>query len=1518
MAESNNRSRAEVAKDISSGGGGRVDYTVATHLTVDGDDEVVKKFKNVKREAEESEHAFIELGRSIDRIANGVMSKVKANGGNSKSTDFGNIKLHLAKLGETAVKAISEDEDTFLSHVDKQAKTAKNGFRAYLEAIDDFKEDCAKKYSEIIEADREARANMTNAIQGMSADERREMLNRQRRFELGKIAAGADDPSRKSPYTGFMLTEEEKDAQRSEQAKAAIAGAEEIGEKVGEAMADGISKGAGKGPSGPSGIEALGDEAGKGYVKGVTDAIADSKANLKDTINTNWDILSDKGRGRGFGAGFGLGEKLLDTSKISEYGASLSNEFSSITDDVTKQADAMTERLSKMYSRIPETVTHTPGGNIVNAASMDAKAAYANVDSLIKKLRELPSTLAVSSDMKSLEKQAEKYKQAWQDASDKRDAFVINTTSNAVKTYNNLQKQIDAQRNIRDAIEREVQYLQSKNVNENDSEFVQLNKDLRTAIRNINTLEKRQQSLLNNKAVAENKSTYDTYTQKMYDANAQLQRVMKEMDDLGNAGGLSNSADVLAEIQNITGQINSGFDNLRKKVSDADLESRKLAHSTDALNTKYRGLKPPKGMVKTDEFKNLEKQYRSAYKALQTLSDKQEKYLQNGTKVDSKAWKNLELDIEQARQKLEEYDALLTKAQSEGTAFTTKKNFIDLRWSDVFGSGWGKAFGDAMSAGVSSFKKTTSVTFGALKKMLLGIWSLVPKIGKGIKDWAKNQKSLGDSAKQMYKTFTGYLSMLRTRIRRKFVSMIFEDLQANIKALAKMSPRLNKVISDFIVSTKTLGAQIVAAFEPLVAKVLPYITMFVDYLTYAAQQMSQFISQLFGDDTWIKAVKGQYNFAESVDNSTSSTKKATKAAKEYENTVLSFDELHKLNGNDSGSDEDADGLTGVDLKYAELEANKLMEIARKIHKALSEGDFYGAGKAMGEGVNEAFAWLRDTAGWSKNAEKFTKWAENAINLVNGLIDGIDGLSNGQAIGDVINSVINIADKLTDPEAGIHFYEAGKTLGETFVSALLEIDWDTAGRALMNGLQGIAKGVTGFLTAEVYTMKNKTTGETRYARKDETGRPVWNDGTIVDPNEWNIEEDAMTGAQALGRGLHKMFSEAVKTFNVDTWSDLIASLVNEFFTFIGELFSEPEKAAELGRKIGQLINETVQKIDVESMATGINNLVASFTGFIDAVINEVDWSALGDKLKDLGELVDWKPIGKIIGLAMAPGLITGLISGAGSLIKTLGTAFIVSKILGLGGAGAAGGAAGGGGLLSLLGLGVKGGAKVLGSMWLGGMAGVNGMAGLDKLFGLKGSLMSEEWANEYNKHSIVNMGKSWAGLFYGGASLLGNLFGSDSLKNWGNEHLQSIYDSVVGTNVAPQMTDAMKSAMEEATVKIDPLSMEESMPEWLVRGGDDPFTKHFGEDGEAFFSGVTEHVGEIMPAVDGTVLSSAPTEDFRKEIVEQLGATFKDALSSSAGDIVLMVNEGVLGRVSMNQQAKYTKQYLATSPKFSTT
>lgn len=672
------------------------------------------------------------------------------------------------------------------------------------------------------------------------------------------------------------------------------------------------------------------------------------------------------------------------------------------------------------------------------------------------------------------------------------------------------------------------------------------------------------------------------------------------------------------------GEFSEEADKLREKITDLKAKMDKLA------DTK----------VYSDDWKQLEADLEKAQNSLTKYEDKAARLDAQGVSHYSAAWRGVQYDIEKAKATVEdikEAQGMLAKSHNdfswgkdtdEYQAMDQQLLDYEQKLAEVSAEGVSRAaaLGSAIGGAIVTGAKWGVTQFG--KVMQAGFTNL----GKGVKAAASGVKSLlshfnllkretnsvSAIIKKAHQTFTSFKSMLITRLKRTFISYVFNDMKANFGSMAKLSEEFNTAISSMVNSCKALGAQIIAIAEPIIRVLSPVITQAIDLLTAAADKMAQFTARLTGNETYFKASKGQYDYAKALEETANKTSKANKKTKEYQNTVLGFDQLNKLNGK---TDTDASSLTGItnaQLEKAQTQATAVNSIADRIWKALNARDFKAAGQAVGDGINAAFSWLRNVAGWDANSKKITDALSGVIDFVNGLSEGFDGTAAGEAIGDVMNTVIESFRLLTDPKDGVDFGAIGRNVGDTIVAALGKTNWRDAGKAIVQGLQAAVKYVNGIISTPGFFKK-------------------------------------------LGKSISDALGGMIEAFQPEDWANLIAGIFNGLGELLGNIFGDQTKFVQAGEKLGNTINLIFEQLKPEQITEGLNAFFQSVVTFASNLLGTLDWSIILPKIKEILTGLDWATMFEAVAIFASTGL-PGLIMKAFKNPLVTGIGLVVGLII----------------------------------------------------------------------------------------------------------------------------------------------------------------------------------------------------------------------------------------------------------------
>lgn len=166
---------------------------------------------------------------------------------------------------------------------------------------------------------------------------------------------------------------------------------------------------------------------------------------------------------------------------------------------------------------------------------------------------------------------------------------------------------------------------------------------------------------------------------------------------------------------------------------------------------------------------------------------------------------------------------------------------------------------------------------------------------KGIGDAAKQA---GKGAEQGSKGLGQFASSLVRIAKYRLIRTVLKELTAAFRegltnlynysnGLAGEGHRIAAAMDSMATRTGTLKNQLGSAWGEILAALIPVINQIVSWLTVAANALSQFFAALGGNSKYYKAVDASQKWAKA-------TAGGAKAAKEWRNQLMGFDEINRL------------------------------------------------------------------------------------------------------------------------------------------------------------------------------------------------------------------------------------------------------------------------------------------------------------------------------------------------------------------------------------------------------------------------------------------------------------------------------------------------------------------------------------------------------------------------------------------------------------------------------------------------
>nr|DAH64987.1 MAG TPA: minor tail protein [Caudoviricetes sp.] len=599
--------------------------------------------------------------------------------------------------------------------------------------------------------------------------------------------------------------------------------------------------------------------------------------------------------------------------------------------------------------------------------------------------------------------------------------------------------------------------------------------------------------------------------------------------------------------------------------------------------TKYQvkaGIKVP-----TQDFQELQSGIKKAEGTLSSLIAKQEKYEAIGVKKNSSAWKSLQYDIQGAKNEIEGYKNEMAEMQSNGTAFTRgyslpKEIFKGLGKGALgLGSlglnaaqkGWG-GLKKVISGTASVLTKVTTVikrTSGAFAALIQKFTSGIPILRRFTGATKSASGGLGGGLKNILKYAFGIRSLFA------LVNKLRSALVDGFKNLAQYSGETNNSISMLMSSLTQLKNAFAAAFAPILNVIAPILNTLIQKIISVVNTFGQLTSALTGKTTYIKAKKVQQDYAKSLNSNANSAKNAKKANEELKRTILSFDQINKMDDN-SGSDSNSGiadtsgGLSPSDMFETESIPSKIKGIADMIKQAWKNADFTEIGAMVGNKLNAAL----NSIPWDKIRNTCNKIAKSVATFLNGFLETVDWKLVGNTLAQGINTAFGMANTFAE---NFHWDSLGKAIGNGINGALGGLDWNLIQETVRN----IATGITDTLNSFIQTTDWALVGQS-------FGNGI---NTILDFFHTAINNFDWMGA---GTALADFVNNAVNTIDFVNLGQTISDGIKGVFDF-GIAAIEGIDWWTIGEKV----RDGLAAIDWNGIADGFFELIGAAFGGLSA-------------------------------------------------------------------------------------------------------------------------------------------------------------------------------------------------------------------------------------------------------------------------------------------------------------------------------
>ena len=501
---------------------------------------------------------------------------------------------------------------------------------------------------------------------------------------------------------------------------------------------------------------------------------------------------------------------------------------------------------------------------------------------------------------------------------------------------------------------------------------------------------------------------------------------------------------------------------------------------------------------------------------------------------------------------------------------------------------------------VSDFQKLGSQAISAAKAISGHFLTAIKSAASAVGRFAKNLLTAPfERLTSRVTKLTGKLGNLVSSFKRvlfyRAVRTVIKELGDAMKEGEENAYWYTKTIGDathyiaeaydtFASASATMKNQVGAAWATLFANIEPLITRIIVMVQRAAEVVTMFFAKLGGKNTYLKAIDYSKDWAEETD-------KGAKAAKEWRNQLMAFDEINRLeaptdstSGTGSGTDKDYGAM------FVEEEVDPAIgDLADRLRELWESQDWKGLGELIGQTLNDLFP----------SRDKWKEWGAYLGNGIDGIIQTIyyalksmDFSEWGSRIADGLNSAIDEID----------FYTAGELFTRKF-TALIDfiggflggLDWHDIGQAIGNFFRGALDEGTAWLNDHDF---------------GEIAQKFW--GNI---KEAIMGFDIDSFAQSLGNFLITAMNSIAEFVSNTPWDDVVNTVLSSIETF-AQSISQDGRLAESFNNLK------------ESLISAFEIAVTTFGNWVGTK----DWNEIGGSfmsaltrlLEDLGRIASAIP------------------------------------------------------------------------------------------------------------------------------------------------------------------------------------------------------------------------------------------------------------------------------------------------------
>ena len=500
----------------------------------------------------------------------------------------------------------------------------------------------------------------------------------------------------------------------------------------------------------------------------------------------------------------------------------------------------------------------------------------------------------------------------------------------------------------------------------------------------------------------------------------------------------------------------------------------------------------------------------------------------------------------------------------------------------------------AEAAGALAEKLTrAALTSGTLQKAL----HTVRAVGQKTFAWVGGKaQAVRDRIAQAAQS----AAQFRSRVARLVSgALVFNVLSSGLRTLTSWMGTALLSSSQLRAALGNLQGAASTAAAPLLSVLVPALTA----LANAAAMVFSYIARLVAFFTG-KTISASASAAKAMGGVGKAAGGTAKKVKDANGELAAFDELKNTDEDNGGSGGGGGSAGDIVPDYDFTAKSPFLD---SILDAVEAGDWYKVGQLIGEKLRDSL----NAIPWPDIQDKAVQWATNLATMLNGVVE-TPGLWEviGHTLAQGLNTALLFYDTFMQT---FHWASLGAGLAAGLTQAIAEIQWDTLGRALADGMR-----------AAIMTLYNFTM--------------------------------TFTGWTDLGNGIAACLNAAINNI---PWQEAAVGMSKLVIGLLNTLIAAVQGTD--WTTFGQNVVGMIGSLDWAGLFAALSTLSVAVLTAINDILGQVDWAAVGTTLVGCLQAIDWAGLLTQVGTFIANSWPVMLAALAASLLPQLG-AFILGTVL----------------------------------------------------------------------------------------------------------------------------------------------------------------------------------------------------------------------------------------------------------------